>query len=203
MKIYAYNIHIFNNKTNKSAACRAELSGIHPTHSVDRGHESVDLARDGNRDDRGQVVPPGPLQGGGGRTVGAQPVAGCAEEVGDEGGGGYLQRTWTDLAHNRTAGREGVDLPGNRHGHHGGEVVPPGPAQGSGGRAVKSDAVAGGTEQISNQDGGGLGSRSKGSPSGNDEAGARGRGGARGGSRGAKVRGEPLLFARDGGLSGR
>ena len=72
-------------------------------------------------------------------------------------------------------------------------MVPPGPAQGSGGRAVKSDAVAGGTEQISNQDGGGLGSRSKGFPSGNDEAGARGRGGARSGSCGAKVRGEPLL----------
>ena len=96
-----------------------------------------------------------------------------------------------------------MDLPGNRHGHHGGEVVPPGPAQGSGGRAVKPDAVAGGTEQISNQDGGGLGSRSKGFPSGNNEAGARGRGGARSGSRGAKVRGKPLLFARDGGLSGR
>ena len=82
-------------------------------------------------------------------------------------------------------------------------MVPPGPAQGSGGRAVKSDAVAGGTEQVSDQDGGGLGSRSKGFPSGNDEAGARGRGGARSGSRGAKVRGEPLLFTRDGGLSGR
>ena len=66
---------------------------------------------------------------------------------------------------------------------------------------VRSQAAR--AEQISDQGGGGLGSRSKGFPGGNDEAGARGRGGARSGSRGAKVRGEPLLFTRDGGLRGR
>ena len=53
----------------------------------------MDLARDGDRDDGGQVVPPGPLEGGGGRTVSAQPVAGRAEEVRDEGGGGRGGRT--------------------------------------------------------------------------------------------------------------
>ena len=53
----------------------------------------MDLARDGDRDDGGQVVPPGPLQSGGGRTVSAQPVAGRAEEVRDEGGGGRGGRT--------------------------------------------------------------------------------------------------------------
>ena len=44
----------------------------------------MDLARDGDRDDGGQVMLPGPLQSGGGRTVGAQAVAGCAEEVRDD-----------------------------------------------------------------------------------------------------------------------
>ena len=33
-------------KVNKNATCRAKLNGIHLAESMERGHGSVDLARD-------------------------------------------------------------------------------------------------------------------------------------------------------------